>query len=599
MNDTTNKQQYEQLIEELYQKNKAYNDLLASEDIEESKKRVAPILEDFDLDAMGNTIAFKGNNTLKSKKCMLPLTQEHIEEFIHCSTHPVYTIMNYFIINSQTFGMTKFKLWDFQTDMIKSMFAEDRFLCKIGRQQGKTSVTAAFICFYCLFSKDKKVIVVANKLAKAVDSLNMIKDMIINLPNWLKPGVLKWNSTSVKFENGCEITASSTSSNAARGFTAGILYIDEMAFIEKKLWDKFYRSVFPAVSSSKLAKIISSSTPQGKNHFYYFWQRAIKGINGYKAYEVSWSAVPGRNEEWKQKQIAEMGSIEAFNQEYNCDFGDTGRNLLSKIAMDNMEHSLKDPIQYKNSDDNLTKRIWSIIEPPQKTHEYILTADVAEGKGLDSSAISIIDISVMPIKLVAALKNNQESLISFSDTILRWAHDYNDAFCLIENNSIGQAVVSDLVDDLGYGNVVSVLLDGKDGKKYTEYGLRTTKKTRRIGLDYLKYLIEGEKFTIEEYMVFEEFTGFQYNEDKNRYEAVDTDINDDLVMSLVMFASYLKNKDFNHLTTLSTSLRRNLFDKPKSQQKYNCMIRNGIGSEQGKEKDKQKEQLEWAKRISN
>lgn len=591
------KAQHEQIIEEMYLRSKAYYKMLASENIEESRARVIPDLPDFEEDADGTPIAFSNNTNIKPKNVKLPLTKEHIEEFLYCSTHPLYTIRNYLYINNQDLGFIKFNLWDFQEELIQKMLVHDRLIAKFPRQAGKTTVTAAFLFFYCLFNKDKKVIIVANYREKARDTLNMMKDFYYNCPNWLKPGVLKWNEYEVKFENGCQVKTSSTTANAARGFTAGILYIDEMAFIDKRMWDKFFKSVFPAVSSAKLAKILTSSTPDGKNHFYYFWQRAVNNINGYHAHEIPWNAIPGRDEAWKNKQIAEMGSVEAFMQEYACDWGDSGKLLLNKITMDNMEHMVKEPLEYRNSDLRIEKRILSIQKNPIPGHSYICTIDCSEGKGLNNQAFTIIDVTTLPIETVMSFKSNEESLVTYPGVIYEWVMRYNGAFIIIENNSIGSGVANDLWYDYEYSNIVNSYSE-KEGKQYHEIGIKTTPKTRKVGCDHLKFLFENEKIITTEFMVYEEFTNFAWNDIKMRYEAADEEINDDIAMGLIIFAAFIKGRDIGKLGDIGESLKKALFNGVTAEPGNRAIIYDPYNPNHSKHNEKEKEIKESGERIA-
>lgn len=81
------------------------------------------------------------------------------------------------------------------------------------------------------------------------------------LPNWLKPGVVEWNRSSISFDNGCRISAEATSGSSGRGSSINVAILDEFAFLKPGVEDEFLQSVFPVVSSSKNSKIIIVSTP--------------------------------------------------------------------------------------------------------------------------------------------------------------------------------------------------------------------------------------------------------------------------------------------------------------------------------------------------
>ena len=83
-----------------------------------------------------------------------------------------------------------------------------------------------------------------------------------------------------------------------------------------------------------------------------------------------------------------------------------------------------------------------IFAEPEPNHVYAVCVDVSRGVGNDYSAFCIIDCSVVPYQVVATFRNNVISPMLFPNIILQAARKYNDAYCLIEINDIGQQAVS-------------------------------------------------------------------------------------------------------------------------------------------------------------
>jgi hypothetical protein len=107
----------------------------------------------------------------------------------------------------------------------------------------------------------------------------------------------------MELENGSKILSASTSASAVRGGSYNIIFLDEFAFIPNHIADQFFASVYPTISSGKSTKVIIVSTPHGMNHFYRMWHDAERGKNEYVFTDVHWSEVPGRDAEWKNKQL--------------------------------------------------------------------------------------------------------------------------------------------------------------------------------------------------------------------------------------------------------------------------------------------------------
>lgn len=145
-----------------------------------------------------------------------------------------------------------------------------------------------FLTHYILFNEDKTVVILANKEKLAKELLSRIKTAYQQLPKWMQVGVVEWNDFTIELENGCRIMAFSTSSDAARGFAANIVVVDENAFISPKQWHEIFNSIYPALSSSAESKLILVSTANGYNHFYFLWEGANKGVNSFSPFEMVW-----------------------------------------------------------------------------------------------------------------------------------------------------------------------------------------------------------------------------------------------------------------------------------------------------------------------
>ena len=213
---------------------------------------------------------------------------------------------------------------------------EHRYYANGILSHNSTSYTI-FALWYALTNKDKTVLICANRFATAKDILARIKLAYTELPSWLKPGIKEWNRSAVTFDNGCKIVAEATSANSGRGSSINVLVLDEFAFIAPNIESEFLQSVFPVVSSSKTSKIIIVSTPNGMgNEFYNLWNRATLNIdddvdsaNKWHYTKVDWFEVPGRDENWKQKQLETFGNnLKKFEQEYGCSFLGSSETLI-------------------------------------------------------------------------------------------------------------------------------------------------------------------------------------------------------------------------------------------------------------------------------
>ena len=235
-------------------------------------------------------------------------------------------------------------MYDFQEELINN-FHNHRFnIAKLPRQTGKSTTVISYLLHYAVFNDNIKIAILANKAETSRELLSRLQLAYENLPKWMQQGIIAWNKGSMELDNGSKIIAASTSSSAVRGNSFNIIFLDEFAFVPNHMAEQFFSSVYPTISSGKTTKVIIISTPQGMNMFYKLWHDAERGRNGYVPLEVHWSAVPGRDEKWKEETIRNT-SERQFTQEFECEFLGSVDTLISASKLRSMV--FEDPIQDK------------------------------------------------------------------------------------------------------------------------------------------------------------------------------------------------------------------------------------------------------------
>lgn len=487
--------------------------------------------------------SYHGNPKVKAAGVKIDFTKEQAEEIVKCSSDPIYFIEKYLKIISLDKGVTDCKLYDFQKKMIQN-FIDNRFtISMIARQSGKTTAYAGYIIWYAIFNNHKNIVLLANKIKSAKGILARIRESYQNIPIWLQQGVIEWNKTSIEFENGSRIEVDATSGSAARSGSINILILDEFAFVPNNVADDFFKSVYPTITAGIDTKIIIVSTPNGVNMFYRLWTESTQGLNHYKPFTMHWSEVPGRDEKWKNEIIKNMGP-DFFAIEYGCEFfGSVSRTLISPSKLKQIPFI--SPIAKIDELD--------VYEHQKAKQEYIICVDVARGDQNNYSAFTIINISQLPYKIVAKYRKNDVEPYVFPNSIVSAARKYNDAYILVEINDVGGQIVDTIKNDLEYDNVLSTCMDKRLSQqklaigqpKGFKLGLRTTKSVKRIGCVNLKNLIDDDKLIINDFHVISELSSFI---SKNGSFEADSDADDDLVMTLVMFGWLTSQKYFHSVT---------------------------------------------------
>lgn len=417
-----------------------------------------------------------------------------------------------------------------------------------------TAITVA-VLWYIIFHKHKTVAVLANKGETAREILGRIQLAYEHLPQWLQQGVVEWNKGSFVLENNSRVIAAATSANNIRGFSINMLIIDEAAHIEN--WDAFYTSVFPTISSGKETKIVLISTVNGLNHFWEFTQNARKGKNNYNLISVSWEMVPGRDQKWKEDTLAQMNhNNDKFAQEFENRYLGSSGTLIAGWKLEQL-----------SADIPLSKKLGiSMYKRAQKDRTYVAVADVSHGKGLDYSAIQIIDITKMPYEQVLVFRDNFTTPGDFAEIINRVCREYNHAALLVEVNDIGQHVAESLYFDYEYDNILFTESAGKNGKRIThsyksnstDRGIRTTKTVKAIGCSMLKLLVEQDQLLIRDSLTIWELSKFSK---KNNTYAAEEGATDDLTMCLVLFSWLTEQQYFKDLTNINTLINLREFSE--------------------------------------
>jgi hypothetical protein len=437
-------------------------------------------------------------------------------------------------------------MYDFQEEMIKTFYNNRFTIMKCPRQVGKTTTTVAFLLWTILFQDSQSIAVLANRGETARGILGKLQLAYENLPMWLQQGVVEWNKGRVELENGSVIIASSTSGSAARSGSFNIVFLDEFAFVPGNIATEFFTSVYPVITAGTKTKIIIVSTPNGMNLFYKIWTDAVNKNNNYTPFEVHWSMVPGRDEAWKEETIRNTSEYQ-FRQEFETEFLGSSNTLISGKKLQELvyqaplsEHDMLKIYEYPIKGDDETT----------KDHLYAIWVDVSEGRNLDCSAFSVIDISTTPYKQVATYKSSSISPMLFPTLIYNAARQYNDAYILVEINM--NPTVADIIhQDLEYENLFKIFTGNKKPQQLSsgfgrgvQMGLKMSVAVKRIGCSNLKTLVENNKLIINDFDTISELTTFVA--DKTSFKA-DDGHNDDMVMGLVMFAWATGQKYFKDI----------------------------------------------------
>ena len=518
---------------------------------------------------------YEGNFFLRKGNIVFDYTVEEIQEIKKCATDIVYFANTYCTVMTDQ-GLQTITLRDYQEDMLKQ-FQQERFnVCVASRQVGKTICSSIFIAWYVLFNFDKNALILSNKGATTREIIDKGKTILEHLPFFLKPGIVKYDVFNSKFDNGCRIIGQSTTKKAAIGFTIHLLFMDEFAHIPHNFVNTFYENVYPTVSASANSKVIITSTPNGFNKFYDIYSVAEKGLSEYVPFRVDWWHVPGRDEEWMQKEIANLGSEEAFNRQYGNQFIASSSLLLSpaslkKIGDGQTEYIFKDVIEMEDIDTSYDGLVWApdfdIESIEEEDNYWLFSIDLAEGNGGDYSVINIFKVEIMSnenfklitnpgsfidffcLKQVARFRSNEHTIEDFAKILYTLTLDMfyvENIKMIIEWNMFGSELVKRLQTVFpqrnNFDEELIVKFKHRVDARAKQFGLKVKKDNKPIFCQNFKKYIAQNKIVISEKETVREAGTF--GKMPNGVYAGQLG-NDDLIMSCINSSEFFATVDFS------------------------------------------------------
>lgn len=441
-------------------------------------------------------------------------------------------------------------------------------------------VSGIFIVWYILTNKERNILCTSENKDKVEELMDKIKVIVKRLPFYLKPGIVVNNVMKMTFDNDVKLVAQTTTENTGASFTIHLLYCDEFALVNPNFIREFYRTIFPTLSSSAISKMIITSTPRGLNKFYEIYKGAVEGSNSFNPIRVDWYDVEGRGEEWKQAQIADLGSEEDFNQEFGNQFL-AGNSLifqsfhLRKLKANQIEFVWKKFEDLDEHDMDYSGLKWhpyfDMDNLRNEACQFVLSLDLADGVGCDYNIINIFQILPMSAKEIEKISIFSEEKDFFKLVQVGLFRDNNasieDEFPKLFYHLVTDLMIQDnlkVVLEMNHeGNffrlsVTTLYGDNNDIEaehifvkfKYnmadesstaTRIGLVQNDKTKEYGLKTIKDKIKNSQIILVEYSTVEEAVSVSKN--KNGKLQSQTG-NDDIFLSSINITHYFNTVDF-------------------------------------------------------
>jgi len=471
-------------------------------------------------------------------------------------------------------------IWDsFQKQM--NLQGYIRAVIVKGRQQGCSTFIQAYLCWRVFFVGGQNALTIAHEMEMASQIFEKIELIYDELPEDMRPP-MRQTRQGRKLQldkplRGMLYVESSEKRYAGRSGTWRHVHCSELpAWADPPTTMLGLLEVVPSGDDAAGTSIIVESTARGiGDYFHDLWLSAADPESEWQQIFVPWY----KTKEYRRKRNAIDPPLDPIERKRRAAYGLDDAQLLwyrdrtsrpegqfiQQEYPDTAEDAfLHGGVSFFGADDlafikemvvppaktgvfevvggraRLTQRSngsWWLWRYPVNGHSYVIFCDPSSGKGKDNTAICVLDADEMEV--VATFRGKIEPGEAAVE-MLRMGLCYRGATLCPETNNHGEVVIVKLLERLQalpdvparpsiyrYRSENSVY-----GSQKSEWGLRTTTKTRPLILGKLLEVVRNRTLKLYCSRTFDEMAAFHYtNDSTSRAEAV-TGARDDMVIAL-------------------------------------------------------------------
>lgn len=512
-------------FEEFYHRFKTVREMLSSPEWKE-------IYSEF-YDFTNDELDLKVGEKVQDLNLMSP--DQQLQEIIKCANNFFYWCHRYVKILHPKFGTIPFICYKYQRRVVEEYEGKRYNIISKFRQGGLTTVAVLWGLWKCIFQVDQQIYVLSKTDREALAAGEIAKRAMDNFPDWMvdqrhaeiSKHEKKFNDTSSKI---CFYTP-----EAARGKTATIIIIDEAAFIPDMY--EHWKSMYPVIAAGGAIEVISTVNGLG-NWYEETYHEAEAGLNFFNIIDLEyWEHPAYSNPKWVDETKANIGE-KGWQQEVLRSFLGSGETYISTNIIGQIDRYTKNHMPArilfdKWSNEDCHKLNWDrgalwVWKEPIDGHEYIIGVDCAEGVGKDgdNSCFQIIDCSTL--EQVAEFYSHTVPPHVFAQILNQMGIYYKNALIVVENNAIGGAILSVLMNDLAYESLYY--------EKPNRPGIKVGPSNRSAYLESLQNRLVNGQVRINSKRFVHELKTFIYSAQKRRPEAMKGKHDDAIMaMSIALF----------------------------------------------------------------
>ena len=460
-------------------------------------------MEDYTLEQLWRENEFRAIAVLSSN-----IPDDHLAGFLHFCEEYVY-------IRHPEFGRIKFAPFEAQVEAVGSWLSCRYSLVLKARQIGFSTLVAIYSLWNAAFHPDRPILMLSRTEREAIKLLQKAKYAWQFMPDWMKERIGPVNTTQTKmeFSNGSYIESLPSASDPARGESAYIIIVDELAFLQNS--EEAWSAIEPVADVGGRVIMLSTANGEG-NLFHKLWVEATAGNNRFEPLFFPWSA-NNRDQDWyeaKSQDLPEWQMAQEYPDNAEDAFLKSGRPVFDLRIVRALEtrppaatgyfdergEFVADP-SLRHGDDGV-----SIWEPPDENEKYVIGVDVAQGlEHGDFSSAHVI--ACRSKRVVATFHGRIDPDLLGSQVLPRLGRYYRQALIGVESNQHGLTTLKFLAKERYFPIYYERSPKYKKSVPTDVLGFRTSQVSKPLIIDELtEAMREGIEipceFTIAELKTF-------------------------------------------------------------------------------------------------
>lgn len=507
------------------------------------------------------------NRKLRSVDAEITYTQHLENEFYRCRRDVVYFAQNYVsIFNGSHDYAIQFEPRPYQIQLLRSLQSNRFNVANQSRQTGKSVTVAVFIAWLITFHAYKGVGIINKVKDDSNKNLRDVVRVLEGLPDFLSVGIVNLSVDGIELENGSYVNTHPSKPDTVNGYSYALTWMDEYA-LQKDGQELLESGVIPLTSSNDQSRVVITSTPRGKNHFYDVCRKAIKyselsveqvGNPEFKKWiihEVHWWENPDNGYTKKFKlsltapysfklvttyanpfaadEIDKIG-LERFKQDYECSFLSSEDQLIPLDAIENYKQQL---LSRSFTDPEICYGGLKMYQSGRSDTHYVVSVDPSNGGGGDSDnfALSVWAYHKGLFMQVATYAQPNVSLKTAGDLIDCLYEEYYDPLVIVETNGSGTQFINELQHE--DRNPINIYKSG------SRYGVTTTQKTKTPSLGLFRTAFLQQEIGILDFDLLTELEHFSSKNEKRSIFEAEKGYKDDRVMVCSILYQAVGNGD--------------------------------------------------------